>query len=294
MRYLRFLLLFLTCFGIAAAGVYGFDDLPKDRMNVTINGGDAYIETLDGVRYGLSPFTQNYYSEIPGILKTTEGSKTMIDIPADQLYGFWLERSEDKSDGSFSTEIQTAEWWVGLSDFKNNTDTFDLLVSPKSTFLDSGPVFDKITVNAFPAFFPDFRIEFRETKRICNMRMDTIFNIDEADPAVSETLAEMVVTYYSDDNLVSVWAVSSDPNLENLFSGSAFQFNIALSCEEDQNVREIKSPQFSMKENGIFFIDLDDFLSGGEAYFEGDLDGDDEYEVEPCSFSDLIRTDILI
>lgn len=294
MRYLRLLLLFLTCFGLAAAGVYGYDDLPKDRMNVTIHGGDAYIETLDGVRYGLSPFTQNYYSEIPGILKTTEGSKTMIDIPADQLYGFWLERSEDKSDGSFSTEIQTAEWCVGLSDFQNDTDTFDLLVSPKSTFLDSGPVFDKITVNAFPSFFPYFRIEFRETKGFCNMRMDTFFDIDEADPAVSETLAEMVVTYYSDDNLVSVWAVSSDPNLENLFSGSAFQFNIALSCEEDQNVREIKSPQFTMKENGIFFIDLNDFLSGGEAYFEGDLDGDDEYEVEPCSFFDLIRTDILI
>ncbi len=93
------------------------------------------------------------------------------------------------------------------------------------------------------------------------------------------TLAEGVV--YGFDDL-------PEGRMNITINGGAYQFVITLSCEgEDQNGREIESSRITMNENGIFFIDLYDFCSGGEAYFEGDLDGDDEYEIEPCGFNGM-------
>ena len=288
MKNLRLFLLVMAFFTLAAGVVYCFDDLPEGRMHITINGGDAYIETLDGMRYGLSPFTKENYSEITGILKTSGNDKAVIEMPSDQLYGFWLDFPEDRSGKSFSTEIMTEEWCIGISDFRNNTDKFDFLVTPKSTFMDNGPVNEKITLNANSDSLPDIMMEFFGSQGACKMALETGFDVGSADPSVRNLPSELVMTYYSVDGMVSVWAVSSDQETEEIFSGSAYQFVITLSCEgEDQNGREIESSRITMNENGIFFIDLYDFCSGGEAYFEGDLDGDDEYEIEPCGFNGM-------
>lgn len=285
MRHFQLVFLVLSAFLIVSAAVYAFDELPDDRMSVTINGGDAYIETLNGERFGFSPFTQEYFSEIPGILKSSGDGKTMIEMPADQLYGFWLERPEADNADLLTAEVRTAEWRVGLGGFRDPTDFPDLLVNPKSSFSENGPVFDKITVYAGAEAFPAVLLEFPEAKGTCRMRMRSGFDIGTADPAAAGSPAELVVTYYPEDSLVSVWVVSAAAETEALFSGGSFLFGVDLSCEnQDQSAGEEASSQIAVSENGIFFIDLDDFRSGGEAYFEGDLDGDEIYEVEPRGF----------
>lgn len=286
MRYLRLVLIVFACVLAAADLAAGEDKLPDGRMSITLNGGmDAYIETIDGERYGFSPFTQETYSEISGILKTSGEEKTTIELPADQLYGLWLERPEGVNPKQITTEIRTAEWRAGLGYFRNNTDTVDLLINPRSTFSENGPVFNKISVNAAADSLPEMRFEFPEEQGDCKMNIKTGFDTGTAVPTVTETLTELVVTYYPDESIVSVWIVSSAVEDDAFFSGSTFLIGISLACEnEDQIVRNKVFPKIAMNENGIFFLDLDDFRSGGEAYFEGDLDGDDIYEVEPKGF----------
>ena len=91
MRYLRLVLIVFACVLAAADLAAGEDKLPDGRMSITLNGGmDAYIETIDGERYGFSPFTQETYSEISGILKTVNSvdDKTFIIVSeANEILG---------------------------------------------------------------------------------------------------------------------------------------------------------------------------------------------------------------
>lgn len=282
-NYQQLLLVFIIFLTLTSVS-FASDELPEGRMSVTITGGDAYIETLEGKRYGLSPFTQKFYQEITGVLKTSGDGKVMIEIPADQLYGFWLEKPDEISD-PVSAEILTAEWRACINNIQNNTDTVDLLVMPESTFSKTGPIFDKVTVYGPAGEFPDFLFEFPEMAGTCRMSINSGFDMETADPAAADALAEFVITYYSKDSMVSVWAVSAAVETEELFTGSAFLFDIDLSCEDrDQTSVEKIFPQITMKQNGIFFIDLDNFRSGSAEYFEGDLNGDDIYEIEASGF----------
>ena len=286
---LAFLMIFTIVLAASVGSAADADELIEDRISITINGStDAYIETLGGERYGYSPFTHETYSEITGVLRTSGDGKTMIEMPADQLYGIWLERPEDNYSESFSTEIRTADWWAGFGIFQNNSNNFDLLISPRSMFSENGPVFNKISLNANANSLPEIHLEFNEVMGTCRMSLDPEFDMGTADPKSADTPAELVLTYYSEDGLLSLWAVSSSVETEDLFTGSNFLFRISLACEsEGQTVREKGFPQITMIANGIFFIDLGDFRSGGESYFEGDLDGDDVYEVEPSGFQEL-------
>lgn len=262
------------------------DHVPGTNITFSVDGdANIFLKTVDGHRAGIDPVSGRSFSEIEGAVISSENGKTFAEFPADNVFLIWLNAPEGSLQTAFRAEITAGDWSSSLIQLYSLGEDPTLVISGPDHFLsEEGLVFEKLTIYSKPDAFPAFQFNTTGGTGKCTILVDPTFSLLSAKESVIESDAELVLTYFPDYSMASVWIAA----LENYddFQGSKFMMNTRISCTDGQKTVSAKSLTNNMpvlSENGIFMIDFSEFMNASDAYFSGDMDGDDEYELSSAA-----------
>lgn len=238
------------------------------------------IETLDGTKAEFNPVTKESTSDIANAEIHLVDGKTVAALPSDGVYMVWLNETEDENQTAYNAQVTGNNWDTEFVQLFPAVDSPTLVVNPPSHFVtEDGLLFEKLTIIAQPDAFPAMKIKTNTPAGECTLSIDPAFSIFTAEESVLESHAEMVLTLFPDLDIVSLW-ISALDHIQD-FPGSRFIMNTRLSCSDGDESHTAISVQDNMpvlNENGIIFFNLNEFLKENDAFFSGDLNGDDDYE----------------
>ena len=238
------------------------------------------VETLDGAKAEFNPITKESISDIANAEIHTEDGNTIASLPSDQAYMVWLNAEDGEGPTAYNTKVTGNNWDTEFVQLFPAVDSPTLVVNPPSHFItEDGLLFEKLTIIAQPDAFPAMKINSNTPAGECTLSIDPAFSIFTAEESVLESHAEMVLTLFPDLDIVSLWISALDHIQE--YPGSRFIMNIRLSCSDGGETHTAISVQDNMpvlNENGIIIFNLSEFLKENDAFFSGDLNGDDDYE----------------
>lgn len=238
------------------------------------------IETLDGTKAEFNPVTKESTSDIANAEIHLVDGKTVAALPSDGVYMVWLNETEDENQTAYNAQVTGNNWDTEFVQLFPAVDSPTLVVNPPSHFVtEDGLLFEKLTIIAQPDAFPAMKIKTNTPAGECTLSIDPAFSIFTAEESVLESHAEMVLTLFPDLDIVSLW-ISALDHIQD-FPGSRFIMNIRLSCSDGEETHAAISVQDNMpvlNENGIIIFNLNEFLKENDAFFSGDLNGDDDYE----------------